>query len=36
MTDVEFTVTADHDILSDSPALTSLSGNVKNGDLAFT
>ncbi|QGX01439.1 isopeptide-forming domain-containing fimbrial protein [Streptococcus ruminicola] len=34
--DVEFTVTAEHDVLSDNPALTSLSGNAASGELAFT
>lgn len=33
---IEFTVTAEHDIESDSPALTSLSGNVTTGTLTFT
>lgn len=33
---VEFTVTAEHDITSDSPALTSLSGNAASGKLEFT
>lgn len=33
---IEFTVTADHDILSDNPALTSLSGDVTTGELNFT
>ena len=36
MDPVEFTVTADHDILSDSPALKSLNGNVTTGELTFT
>lgn len=34
--DVEFTVTADHDVESDSPALNSLSGDVTTGELTFT
>lgn len=34
--DVEFTITAEHDVLSDNPALTSLSGNTASGELAFT
>lgn len=34
--DVEFTVTAEHDALSDNPALTSLSGDAASGELAFT
>lgn len=34
--DVEFTVTAEHDVLSDNPALTSLSGDAASGELAFT
>lgn len=34
--DIEFTVTAEHDILSDAPALKSLSGNAKSGELEFT
>lgn len=33
---IEFTVTAEHDVLSDHPALTSLSGNAANGELTFT
>ena len=33
---IEFTVTAEHDVLSDSPALTSLSGNATTGELTFT
>ena len=33
---IEFTVTAEHDVLSDHPALTSLSGNATNGELTFT
>lgn len=34
--DVEFTVTADHDVEPDSPALNSLSGDVTTGELKFT
>ncbi|TDE69688.1 isopeptide-forming domain-containing fimbrial protein, partial [Streptococcus vicugnae] len=34
--DVEFTVTADHDVESDSPALNSLSGDVTTGSIEFT
>ena len=34
--DIEFTVTATHDIVSDHPALTSLSGNVTTGEVTFT
>lgn len=33
---IEFIVTAEHDVLSDNPALTSLSGNVTTGELTFT
>ena len=33
---IEFTVTAAHDVLSDNPALTSLSGNATTGTLTFT
>lgn len=33
---IEFTVTAAHDVLSDNPALTSLSGNATTGELTFT
>lgn len=33
---IEFTVTAEHDVQSDNPALTSLSGNVTTGELTFT
>ena len=32
---IEFTVTAEHDVLSDNPALTSLSGNATTGELTF-
>ncbi len=34
--DILFTVTAEHEILSDSPTLTSLSGNVSSGEATFT
>lgn len=33
---IEFTVTAEHDIRSDNPALTSLSGNATTGEVTFT
>ena len=33
---IEFTVTATHDITSDNPALTDLSGNVTTGEITFT
>jgi len=33
---IVFTVTAKHDILSDNPALTSLSGNAAKGEITFT
>lgn len=33
---IEFTVTAEHDVLPDNPALTSLSGNATTGELTFT
>ena len=33
---IEFTVTAEHDVQSDNPALTSLSGNATTGELTFT
>lgn len=33
---IEFTVTADHDILSDSPALNSLTGDAVTGEIEFT
>ena len=33
---IEFTITADHEVLSDSPALNSLSGNVTSGVAEFT
>ena len=33
---IEFTVTATHDIESDNPALTALSGNLLSGEAAFT
>ena len=32
---IKFTVTAEHDVLSDNPALTSLSGNATTGQLTF-
>ena len=34
--DIKFTVTAEHDIESASPALTALSGNVTTGEVTFT
>lgn len=33
---IEFTITAEHDVLSDNPALTSLSGNAETGEITFT
>lgn len=33
--DIYFTVTAEHDVLSDNPALTSLNGNVTTGKITF-
>lgn len=33
---IEFTVTAEHQVLSDNPALTSLSGNATTGELTLT
>ncbi len=33
---IEFTITAEHEIESDNPALTSLSGNAANGEITFT
>lgn len=33
---IEFNITAEHDVLSDNPALTSLSGNVTTGEITFT
>lgn len=33
---IEFTITAEHDVLSDNPALTSLNGNVTTGEITFT
>ena len=33
---IEFTITAEHDVLSDDPALTSLSGNATGGEITFT
>lgn len=32
---IEFTITAEHDVLSDSPTLTSLSGDVTTGEITF-
>lgn len=36
ISDIEFTITAEHEIISDSPALTSLNGNVSSGVITFT
>ena len=33
---IEFTITAEHDVLSDNPALISLSGNATTGEITFT
>lgn len=33
---IEFTITAEHDIKSDNPALTSLNGNATTGEITFT
>lgn len=33
---IEFTITAEHEIESDNPALTSLSGNATTGEITFT
>lgn len=33
---IEFTITAEHNVSSDNPALTSLSGNVTTGEITFT
>lgn len=33
---IEFTITAEHDVLSDNPALTSLSGDATPGEITFT
>lgn len=33
---IEFTITAEHEVLSDNPALTALSGNITSGDAKFT
>ncbi len=33
---IYFTITAEHDVLSDNPALTSLSGNAETGEITFT
>ena len=32
---IEFTITAEHDLLSENPALTSLSGNATTGEITF-
>lgn len=32
---IEFTITAEHDVLSDNPALKSLSGNATTGEITF-
>ena len=34
--DIEFTITAEHDILSDDPRLTSLTGDTTTGEITFT
>ena len=34
--DIKFTVTADHDIISDSPALKGINGNATTGQIEFT
>lgn len=34
--DIEFTITAEHEILSDDPQLTSLTGNTTTGEITFT
>ena len=34
--DITFTITADHDVLSDSPALNGLNGNNVTGEIKFT
>ena len=34
--DIEFTITAEHELISDSPKLTSLSGNAITGEAIFT
>ena len=36
ISDIEFTVTAEHDIISDDPRLTDLNGNVVTGEIEFT
>ena len=36
ISDIEFTITAEHEINSDNPALTSLNGNVSSGVITFT
>lgn len=33
---IEFTITAEHEVQSDNPALTSLSGNATTGEITFT
>lgn len=33
---IEFTITAEHEVLADDPALTSLSGNATTGEITFT
>ena len=33
---IEFTITAEHEVESDNPALTSLSGNAETGEITFT
>lgn len=33
---IEFTITATHDIISDSPALTGLNGEAESGEITFT
>lgn len=33
---IEFTITAEHEVRSDNPALTSLSGNATTGEITFT
>lgn len=33
---IEFTITAEHEVLSDNPALTSLNGNAATGEITFT
>lgn len=36
ISDIKFTITADHDVLSDDPALTNLNGNEKSGEIKLT